>query len=70
MVGVILDHQTLHPAQRRPHRRRLHRDSDAVAILLDHPGDPRGDLTALATARRFSRATPRNIEQNLAFAFL
>jgi Cu+-exporting ATPase len=30
----------------------------------------RGDLTALVTARRLSRATVRNIKQNLAFAFL
>jgi Cu+-exporting ATPase len=29
----------------------------------------RGDLTALVTARRLSRATVRNIKQNLAFAF-
>jgi len=30
----------------------------------------RGDLTALVTARRLSRATVRNIKQNLLFAFL
>nr|WP_299821829.1 heavy metal translocating P-type ATPase [uncultured Jannaschia sp.] len=30
----------------------------------------RGDLTALVSARRLSRATVRNIKQNLAFAFL
>ena len=30
----------------------------------------RGDLTALVTARRLSRATLRNIKQNLVFAFL
>ncbi len=30
----------------------------------------RGDLTALVTARRLSRATVRNIKQNLGFAFL
>jgi Cu+-exporting ATPase len=30
----------------------------------------RGDLTALVTARRLSRATIRNIRQNLLFAFL
>jgi Cu+-exporting ATPase len=30
----------------------------------------RGDLSALASARRLSRATVRNIKQNLLFAFL
>src|SRR6266851_1593080 len=40
MRDVILEDFLLRPPQRRAHRRNLRDDIDAVAIILDHAGEP------------------------------
>lgn len=39
MGDVVAQHLLLDPAQRGPHRRDLRDDVDAVAVVLDHPGE-------------------------------
>jgi hypothetical protein len=40
MADMILEDFLLDPAQRSAHRRDLRHDVDAVAVTLDHAGDP------------------------------
>ncbi len=62
------------PSERRPRsggRRRGNRDGDGTDVAMESAGVTlvKGDLRGIVRARRLSRATMKNIRQNLFFAF-
>ena len=61
----------INDAPRSPKRRR-HRDGHGTDVAMESAGRTlvKGDLRGIVRARRLSRATMRNIRQNLFFAFI